>query len=344
MKPRTYLAFACLLLVNLVGLAQAHGEIDPAMVGTWETTGVNDRGPWKLTWQIHADGSYVLSGALNDSGTIGSGEGKWHTQSNVTRQTADGTYNLRDANHMEGTGPGGSGLWTRAGDAGAAPLASSGSNPFADAFTTQSRRSTTEDALSREEKDKLWSDFFNASHDGDSRQRLEKKAENGIAMAQVLFGMQLQAEKNFTEAASWYQKAAERGDRNGMRNLGVLYRDGTGAPRDPSLAMSWFRKAAELGDVDALYYIGNLYSDGIGVAKDEVVAVEWYRKGAAQGDNDAVTELGACYWSGKGVEKSAREAIKWWKQAADKGDENAKKNLQMALEKFDEFGQPRARK
>ena len=344
MQRRTYLAIICLLFVNLVGLVNARADVDSAMVGTWETTGVNDHGPWKLTWEIHADSSYVLSGALNDSGTIASGSGRWHTRSNITKQIADGTYDLRDANHMEGTGPGGSGMWTRVGDADAAPHASGQSNPFGDVFTTPNKRSTTEDALSREEKDKLWSDFFNASRNNDARNRLEKKARDGIAMAQVLFGMQLQSEKNFADAATWYQKAVEQGDRNAMRNLGVLYRDGAGVPKDPAQAMNWFRKAAELGDVGALYCIGNLYSDGIGVAKDEVAAVDWYRKGAAEGDKDAMTELGACYWFGKGVDKSAREAINWWKQGAEKGDENAQKNLKMALEKFDEFGQPRTRK
>ena len=352
MKPRSFLAIVLLSFINLSVFVTAHADVDPGMVGTWETSGVNAQGPWKLTWEIHADSSYVLSGALNDSGIIGSGDGRWHTVSNITKQSADGTYILRDANHMEGTGPNGSGVWTRVSGkpsetgSGTNPslALSSDSNPFANVFPGEGKPSATERELSQEEKDKLWSDFLNASHNKDSRDRLEKKAKDGIAMAQVLFGMHLQAEKNFAEAATWYRKGAQQGDRNGMRNLGVLYRDGTGLPKDPSQAMSWFRKAADLGDVDALYYIGNLYSDGIGVPKDEVAAVEWYRKGAARGDKDAMTELGACYWFGKGVDKSAREAINWWKQAGEKGDENAKKNLKMALEKFDEFGQPRTRK
>ena len=343
MKPFTYLGFAFVSII-LIALPKAHADVDPAMVGTWETNGVTAQGPWKLTWEIHADSSYLLSGALSDSGIIESGDGKWHTHSKITKQSADGTYNLRDVDHMEGTGPAGSGVWTRVADAGTAALGSSESNPFANVFAKENKRSITEDQLSREEKDKLKWDFFNASNNRDSRDRLEKKARDGIAMAQVFFGMQLAAEKNFAEAATWYRKGVEQGDRNGMRNLGVLYRDGNGVPKDPSQAMSLFRKAADLGDVDALYDIGNLYSDGMGVAKDEVAAVEWYRKGAAQGDKDAMNQLGACYWSGTGVDKSAREAINWWKQAAEKGDENAQKNLKMALEKFDESGQSRTSK
>jgi Sel1 repeat len=271
MKPSPCLTVVLVWCITLSVLVKAHADVDPGMVGTWETSGVNEHGPWKLTWEIHADTSYVLSGALSDSGIIGSGNGRWHTRSNITKQSADGTYNLRDANHMEGAGPAGSGVWTRVGGAGAdpGPLASSESNPFANAFP---KPSITPAQLSDEEQAQLIFDKAYAARDKESRDRLEKKARSGIAMAQELFGEQLDQEKNFAEAATWFRKAAE------------------------------------------------------------------------QGDIDAITKLGACYWWGKGVEKSAREAINWWKQAADKGDEEAQKNLKMALEKFDEFGQPRTRK
>jgi TPR repeat protein len=105
-----------------------------------------------------------------------------------------------------------------------------------------------------------------------SRAQLEEKAQSGVAPAQTSFAMLLEQENKLSEAISWYRKAAEHGDGEGMRHLGL------------------------------------------------------------------------CYWSGQGVEKNPREAISWWKQAADKGNEEAKKNLKMALEKFDESGQARQRK
>jgi TPR repeat protein len=170
------LAITLASLIGLGVLVNAHADVDPGMVGTWEVSGVNAQGPWKLTWNIRADSSYTLSG------------------------------------------------------------------------------------------------LFNAQ------------------------------------------------------------------------AMTWFRKAAEIGNVEAAYCIGHLYSEGTGVAKDEVAAADWYRKGAGRGEPNAMNELGGCYWLGNGVQKSAREAISWWKQAAEKGSEEAKKNLKVALEKFDESGQPRTRK
>ncbi len=77
------------------------------------------------------------------------------------------------------------------------------------------------------------------------------------------------------------------------------------------------------------------------MAKDEAAAAGWYRKGAERGDGKAMNSLAACYWNGQGVSKSPRDAINWWKKAVDAGSDNARKNLQMALGKFDEAGRPR---
>jgi hypothetical protein len=349
--PKSWASLLFLLVSLCFLVLPALADVDPGMVGTWETNGGNEWGPWKLTWEIRQDSSYILSGAFSDSGIIGSGDGRWHTVSNVTKQSADGTYILRDANHFEGTGPLGSGVWTRVTHASTASTQTQSSgtaspdwNPFADAFPKAGSSPPNSSESSGDEGREALMDWFNAGKSNAARDRLEKKAQSGFAPAQVLFGMQLEQEKKFPEMLSWYRKAAEQGNSNGMRNLGVCYCDGIGVSKDAVRAMTWFRKAAEFGNADALWNIGNLYRDGIGVTKDIAMAIEWYRKGAAKENANAMNELGACYWSGDGVKKSAREAISWWKQAAEKGDDSARKNLEMALKKFDEFGQPRTRK
>jgi len=335
-----------LLFTALVFAQPIFADVDPAMVGTWETSGVNANGSWKLTWEIRSDSSYVLSGALSDSGVIGSGDGSWHTRSNVTNQMADGTYTMRDANHMFGTGPTGSGLWTRvtnetaAGNPGTSATATpSFSNPFENAFSEPSASLTD---LSRQ----LALDYANARFHKDkaSIDRLEKSAQSGISEAQVLFAMLMQKEGNSAVAVTWYRKAAQQGNVDGIRGLGSCYRDGEGVAEDATEAMKWYRKASDQGDGDADDNIGGLYHNGRGVSKDDAAAVSWFRKGAGKGSSYAMADLAACYWTGTGVERSAREAIKWWRLAADKGDEQAKENLKMALEQFDESGQPRTRK
>ena len=190
---------------------------------------------------------------------------------------------MSDSNHMFGTGPLGSAAWTRVAGAtekqapspGKAVSAQLGEgNPFDDTSPETDTASPVPTRASSKEENNARSDDINAGtkNNDATRAQLEKKAQSGVAPAQTSFGMLLEQENKLSEAVSWYRKAAEQGDGEGMRRLGL------------------------------------------------------------------------CYWSGQGVEKSAREAISWWKQAADKGNEEAGKNLKMALEKFDESGQPRTKK
>jgi TPR repeat protein len=72
-----------------------------------------------------------------------------------------------------------------------------------------------------------------------------------------------------------------------QHNIGAAYYFGRGVKRDYSQAYSWFRKAAEQGNANAQYCLGVLYSDGEGVDQDEVAAATWLRKAAEQGNTDA---------------------------------------------------------
>lgn len=323
--PSRILRLVLVAVVNLISLIGAGAAVDPGIIGTWEIRGETEHQPWKLTWGIRSDNSYYFEGLFSDAGTITASGGKWHIVSSVTGQRSEGTYALPDPDHLRGTGPLGPGIWTRV------SLAKKGA----------SQSGTTPRPLPHEEEAELMSDFMNASHIRDARARLQQKARDGLPQAQALFGLALEAEKNYAEAIAWYGKAAAQGETNAMRNLGVCYLDGKGVTKEPAEAATWFRKAADLGSQDAPEDLGDLYQDGIGVAKDEAAAAGWYRKGAERGDGKAMNSLAACYWNGQGVSKSPRDAINWWKKAVDAGSDNARKNLQMALGKFDEAGRPR---
>lgn len=325
MRWRTVSSWSAGAFFFLSSLAGARAAVDPALIGTWEIKGETEHRPWKLTWAIRADNSYYFAGLFSDAGTIGAGDGKWNIVSSVTGQRSEGTYSLPDPNHLNGTGPLGPGVWTRVG----APEES------------QSAPTASATPLAHEDEEQLISDFTNATRNRAARDRLEQKAQTGIAQAEVLFGLQLESEKNFAEAVSWYRKATAQGEANAARNLGLCYRNGKGVSKDASEAMKWFRQASELGNSKAFAEIGDLYQDGEGVEKNAKEAADWYRKGADHGDDNAMNVLGACYWQGLGLENSPREAINWWKRGAEKGNASAKTNLQMALKKFDESGRPR---
>ena len=57
--------------------------------------------------------------------------------------------------------------------------------------------------------------------------------------------------------------------------LGAMYFYGKGKPRDNALAATWFHKAARKGNVAAQLAYGSLHTRGWGVARDLVEAYMW---------------------------------------------------------------------
>ena len=49
----------------------------------------------------------------------------------------------------------------------------------------------------------------------------------------------LRADRNYEEAFTWLQKAANFGDAEAMKNLGKLYENGWGVPKDPIKAKEY---------------------------------------------------------------------------------------------------------
>jgi TPR repeat protein len=107
------------------------------------------------------------------------------------------------------------------------------------------------------------------------------RANAGDAASQIEVGDSYKdgkvVEKNYTQAAAWYSKAADKGRTDAMIRLAGLYRDGAiGFPRDMDQAVAWYRKAAELWDVDAQATLGVLYSMGQGVPHSDADAYYWF--------------------------------------------------------------------
>ena len=72
--------------------------------------------------------------------------------------------------------------------------------------------------------------------------------------------------KNYSEAARWYQLAADQGFSKAQANLGVLYAEGLGVEQDFDQAAQWFLSAAEQGNPMAQHNLG-LLSAGVMVLR-----------------------------------------------------------------------------
>jgi hypothetical protein len=135
------------------------------------------------------------------------------------------------------------------------------------------------------------------------------------------------AEQNFSEAARWYVKLAQQGDRRAQTTLGLMYIRGYGVKKDPAEAFRWWSFAAAGNDPGAQYNLGTLYRTGSGVQQDFTQAAKWFRQAAQRGHVQAQHDLGMLYYEGNGVEKDSRWAYYWVKVAALQGDDKAEESL-----------------
>ncbi len=126
-------------------------------------------------------------------------------------------------------------------------------------------------------------------------------------------------EKNMTEAAKWFTKAAEQGIANAQNRLGVLYYDGEGVQQDDGKAVDWFRKAAGQNLDWGQHNLGRCYEEGRGVTQDYKQAFYWYTKAAEQGNTSAQNRIGNFYYGGYGVNQDYAKAAEWYKKAAENG-------------------------
>lgn len=136
------------------------------------------------------------------------------------------------------------------------------------------------------------------------------------------------AAKNYEKAVDLWQSAAQQGDSAAQRYLGNMFYLGTGVEkRDFTQAFSWYIKAAEGEDGIAQVSVASMYERGLGVSKDAQQALNWYQRAASNGYPEAMSILGSLYFEGTIVERDYDKALHWFSKAAEKGDVIAQQKL-----------------
>ena len=136
-------------------------------------------------------------------------------------------------------------------------------------------------------------------------------------------GNKFYEKKDYANALTFFQRAADGGNADALNNLGVMYHYGEGVTKDYTKAAELYRKAAEKNHAKALYNLGILYQD-----KDDFAsAAYWYGKAVEQGHVKAMTNLATLYYYGIGISQDNDKALELYGKAAGKGDERAKSCL-----------------
>jgi TPR repeat protein len=76
-----------------------------------------------------------------------------------------------------------------------------------------------------------------------------------------------------------------------MARLGMIYHNALGVDRDPAIAATWWAKAAARGDADGQAMLGAAHLIGAGVPHDRVIALAWLLRASAGGSALAVPFL-----------------------------------------------------
>ena len=103
--------------------------------------------------------------------------------------------------------------------------------------------------------------------------------------------------------------------------VGLMYYQGDDIQKDYLEARTFFEKAADLGSKDALFYLGEMYKEGYGVKQDYPKARDYFDKAAQRRQNDARVSLGVMYKEGLGVKIDLVHARAWFELACENGSQ-----------------------
>lgn len=141
--------------------------------------------------------------------------------------------------------------------------------------------------------------------------------------------------KEYSNALSWFLKAAEQEHSTAQAYLGMIFASNKyGVKMDDEKRVFWYHKAAVNGNVVAQFNIANLFKvGGFGLPQNSKFAFYWFRKAALQGDAHAQLDAAKMFGEGEGVPQNFEFAYVWANLSAAQGYEPAAKNYRDRIAK-----------
>jgi TPR repeat protein len=160
-----------------------------------------------------------------------------------------------------------------------------------------------------------------------------KAADKGSTSAMVELGVMLGTgagvPKDEAQARKLFERAAEAGNPRGVTNLAAISNTG-GAPADPVKSRAMLMRAAEKNSPEAQYQLGLMFADGVGGPQDDLAARTFFEKAATQDHPGALERMGEFAQNGRGGPQDSAAAKAYYERAAALGNDDAKDALKRA--------------
>ncbi len=150
----------------------------------------------------------------------------------------------------------------------------------------------------------------------EAMQPFKRAADAGHAAAQVAVAELYLSSDFWSDAATYYRKAAEQGNAEGQYGLAVAYREGRGIAKDSKQALEWFVKAAEQKHAEAINALAEAYANGgmdlTAEERKSKTAFRWIETSARQDNLLAIRALAYAYREGAfGAPVDVGQARQW---------------------------------
>jgi|SRR5574344_78704 TPR repeat protein len=160
----------------------------------------------------------------------------------------------------------------------------------------------------------------------DSKKREEgvtwarKSAIEGDHEGEALYATILYQRNDYSNAQTWFSKAARAGNNVAEYYLGIMKIQGKGSVRNSAQGIEYLKRAAYKNNMLACFELGRMYINGDATVALDVTqkqAIDWISQAASQNMIEAQYILAFLYENGIGVKQDYTRAMSLYKLAAE---------------------------
>jgi TPR repeat protein len=145
-------------------------------------------------------------------------------------------------------------------------------------------------------------------------------------LAQFYIAEQHYLQKDYSEALSWYLRAAMQSHVSASNNVMLMIENNQGVASNMDDVVAFMIQSGLKGDMYSQMYLGDIHRDERFETNYES-AYFWYSQAASQGDSAAQYYIGNMTLAGLGTPKNVPKALRFLEDLAEKGHAGAMYNI-----------------